>query len=64
MDDSDFEIDPGTMSPPPPGSPIRMQDSPTVQEMLSAIGEQIVLFINEPCSRKIGLNPFSAGTEF
>ncbi|KAH3849784.1 cysteine-rich protein 2-binding protein-like [Dreissena polymorpha] len=37
MDDSDFEIDPGTMSPPPPGSPIRMQDSPTVQEMLSAI---------------------------
>ncbi|XP_052775878.1 cysteine-rich protein 2-binding protein-like isoform X2 [Mya arenaria] len=36
-DDSDFEIDPGTLSPAPPGSPIRMQDSPTVQEMLSAI---------------------------
>ena len=36
-DESDLEIDPGTIT--PPGSPIRMQESPTVQEMLSAIGE-------------------------
>ena len=36
--DSDLEIDPGTLSPPPPGSPIRMQESPTVQELLSTMG--------------------------
>ena len=36
--DSDLEIDPGTMSPPAPGSPIRMQESPTVQELLSTMG--------------------------
>lgn len=35
-DESDLEIDPGTIT--PPTSPLRMQESPTVQEMLSAIG--------------------------
>ncbi|KAK3604494.1 hypothetical protein CHS0354_001174 [Potamilus streckersoni] len=35
--DSDFEIDPGTFSPPPPWSPVHMQESPTVQELLSAM---------------------------
>lgn len=41
-EDSDLEIDPGTLTPPTAGSPIRMQDSPTVQEMLSAIGNHIL----------------------
>lgn len=36
-DSDDMEIDPGTLSPPPPGSPVRMHDSPTVEEILSAI---------------------------
>ncbi|XP_060558874.1 cysteine-rich protein 2-binding protein-like [Ruditapes philippinarum] len=40
-DESDLEIDPGTIT--PPGSPIRMQESPTVQEMLSAIDESSYL---------------------
>ena len=37
--DSDLEIDPGTISPPPQGTPIRMQESPTVEELLSTIGK-------------------------
>jgi len=44
-DDSDLEIDPGTLSPPPPGSPLRMRSSPTVQEMLSAMGEIVTLLV-------------------
>ncbi|XP_053395449.1 cysteine-rich protein 2-binding protein-like isoform X2 [Mercenaria mercenaria] len=40
-DESDLEIDPGTIT--PPGSPFRMEESPTVQEMLSAIDESSYL---------------------
>ena len=38
VEDSDLEIDPGTLTPPTAGSPLRMDDSPTIQEMLSAMG--------------------------
>ena len=34
--ESDFEIDPGTITP-PPESPVQREDSPTLQDILSTV---------------------------